>query len=68
MERSDTTAREAEPTELVVNIVDGVVVIDDIATKPKAKEQLMLMMMVLLILTVVEFILFDLVKICKILG
>ena len=43
------------------------------ATKPKAKEQLMLMMMmmVLLVLTVpplVQFILFDLIENCKILG
>ena len=49
-----------------------IIIVDDgggkIATKPKAKEQLMLMMMVLLILTVVQFILFNLVEICKILG
>ena len=49
--------KEAKPTVVV-------------ASEPEAKEPLMIMMMVviLLILTVVQFILFNFVEICKILG
>ena len=49
--------REAKPTDLTV-----------VASEPEAKEPLiiMLMVVVLLILTVVQFILFDFVEICKI--
>ena len=54
--------KEAKPT-----------VVDVEASEPKAKEPLIVMLMVvillvLLILTVVQFILFNFVEICKILG